>query len=103
MSLQERVIANLLDQVDELTPRAAPRPPTPSPGLQGGVTLTYFDGRGLAETPRYLLALAGVEHEDKRYPLAMVDGAYAKPEMEADAAAWSELEAATHSIIDAGT
>ena len=32
--------------------------------------LTYFNGRGLAETSRYLFALAGVEYEDFRYPPA---------------------------------
>lgn len=31
--------------------------------------LTYFDGRGLAETSRYLLALAGAKWEDHRLPI----------------------------------
>ena len=30
--------------------------------------LSYFNGRALAETSRYLFALAGVEYEDFRYP-----------------------------------
>jgi glutathione S-transferase len=31
--------------------------------------LTYFNGKGMAETSRILLAAAGVEYEDFRYPL----------------------------------
>ena len=33
------------------------------------VKLIYFDVRGVAERIRYLLAVAGVEYEDFRYPL----------------------------------
>ena len=33
--------------------------------------LSYFNGRALAETSRYLFALAGVEYEDFRYPAAV--------------------------------
>ena len=33
--------------------------------------LSYFNGRALAETSRYLFALAGVEYEDHRYPAAV--------------------------------
>jgi len=78
-ALSNRVIANLLDQAEAATPPAAP----PS-----SVKLSYFAGRGLAETSRYLLALAGVDYEDKRYPLTKGEaGGYEKPEMEADAAA----------------
>tara|TARA_B100000073_G_scaffold257447_1_gene217382 strand:+ start:3282 stop:3959 length:678 start_codon:yes stop_codon:yes gene_type:complete len=35
--------------------------------------LVYFNGRGLAETSRLLFAIAGVEYEDFRYPLKVVD------------------------------
>jgi glutathione S-transferase len=35
--------------------------------------LTYFNGRGLAETSRFLLAVAGVQYEDFRYPLTVLD------------------------------
>ena len=35
--------------------------------------LTYFNGRGLAETSRLLFAVAGVEYEDFRYPLTVLD------------------------------
>ena len=35
--------------------------------------LTYFNGRGLAETSRILLAISGEEYEDFRYPLEIID------------------------------
>lgn len=35
--------------------------------------LNYFNGRGLAETSRLLLAAADVEYEDFRYPLKVLD------------------------------
>lgn len=35
--------------------------------------LVYFNGRGLAETSRLLLALVGGEYEDFRYPLEIID------------------------------
>jgi glutathione S-transferase len=35
--------------------------------------LSYFNGRALAETSRYLFALAGVEYEDFRYPPTVND------------------------------
>jgi glutathione S-transferase len=35
--------------------------------------LTYFNGRGLAETSRVLFAIAGVEYEDFRYPIQVLD------------------------------
>lgn len=35
--------------------------------------LTYFNGRGLAETSRMLFAVAGVEYEDFRYPITVLD------------------------------
>lgn len=35
-----------------------------------GYKLSYFNGRALGETSRYLFALAGVEYEDFRYPPA---------------------------------
>lgn len=38
------------------------------------ITLSYFDGRGLAELPRTLLAVAGVDYTDKRYPLTLAEG-----------------------------
>lgn len=37
------------------------------------VELTYFDGRGLAETSRLLLTVAGVPFQDTRYPLKVLD------------------------------
>jgi len=57
------------------------------------LTLMYFDGRGLAELARQMLAVAGVDYEDKRYPLTVapgdgpVYGRIQKEEMEKDAAA----------------
>lgn len=53
----------------------------------------YFDGRGLAEVARQMLAVAGVEYTDKRYALTIRDGdgpvfsRIEKKEMEDDAAA----------------
>jgi len=35
--------------------------------------LNYFNGRGLAEVSRILLAVAGVQYEDFRYPLTVLD------------------------------
>tara|TARA_B100000902_G_scaffold394487_1_gene450943 strand:- start:355 stop:1044 length:690 start_codon:yes stop_codon:yes gene_type:complete len=35
--------------------------------------LTYFNGRGLAETSRILMAISGEEYEDFRYPLNIID------------------------------
>lgn len=37
--------------------------------------LVYFNGRGLAETSRLLLALNKVDYEDFRYPLKVIDWA----------------------------
>jgi len=37
--------------------------------------LVYFNGRGLAETSRLLLALNNVDYEDFRYPLKIIDWA----------------------------
>ena len=37
--------------------------------------LVYFNGRGLAETSRLLLALNNVDYEDYRYPLKVIDWA----------------------------
>ena len=31
-----------------------------------GIKLVYYDGRGRAETIRFVLAMAGKEYEDKR-------------------------------------
>lgn len=63
---------------------------TPDQGAAApaSITLEYFDGRGLAEVPRMLLALAGVTYEDKRWPIAKdADGKYVKDEYNAAAAA----------------
>lgn len=55
--------------------------------------LMYFDGRGLAEVARQMLAVAGVSFQDKRYPFTIRDGdgpvftRIEKKEMDADAAA----------------
>jgi glutathione S-transferase len=35
--------------------------------------LTYFNGRGLAETSRLIFSAAGVDFEDNRYPLTVLD------------------------------
>lgn len=35
--------------------------------------LVYFNGRGMAETSRLLFAAGGVEYEDFRYPLEIID------------------------------
>ena len=35
--------------------------------------LTYFNGRGLAETSRVLLAISGEQYEDFRYPITVLD------------------------------
>ena len=37
--------------------------------------LVYFNGRGLAETSRLILALNNVDYEDFRYPLKIIDWA----------------------------
>jgi len=37
--------------------------------------LTYFNGKGIAETSRILLAASGYEYEDHRYPLKINDWA----------------------------
>ena len=37
------------------------------------LTLIYFNGRGLAETSRILLALAQVDYVDQRYPFEIID------------------------------
>lgn len=56
------------------------------------LTLSYFDGRGLAETARQMLAVAGVDYTDKRYGLSLAEGEGSvfsriqKPEMDADQA-----------------
>ena len=42
--------------------------------------LTYFNGRGLAETSRLVFAAAGVDFEDNRYPLTVLDWATFKME-----------------------
>jgi glutathione S-transferase len=39
------------------------------------IKLVYFNGRGLAEISRMLLALENVEYEDFRYPLEIIDWA----------------------------
>ena len=52
--------------------------------------LVYFNGRGLAETSRILLAIAGAEYEDFRYPLEVRDWAthdFVKAEFDAELAA----------------
>lgn len=56
------------------------------------LTLMYFDGRGLAECARQMLAVAGVQYEDKRYPIGVtpgdgpVYGRIVRAEMDADSA-----------------
>ena len=42
--------------------------------------LVYFNGRGLAEISRILLAIGGEEYEDFRYPLKIID--WSKHQME---------------------
>lgn len=43
------------------------RAAAPAGAASGGYTLRYFDGRGVAETARFLFVLAGEPYEDKRY------------------------------------
>lgn len=45
--------------------------------------LTYFAGRGLAETSRMLLKAAGQQFEDYRYPLVINGDQYIRPEWDA--------------------
>jgi glutathione S-transferase len=52
--------------------------------------LTYFNAKGLAETSRLILAIAGITYEDFRYPIEVVDQEkhiYKRDEFEADKAA----------------
>jgi glutathione S-transferase len=52
--------------------------------------LTYFNGRGLAETSRVLLAISGQQYEDVRYPLNVIDWSIFKmerPEFDEDKSA----------------
>mmetsp|Transcript_14997 Transcript_14997/g.34711 ORF Transcript_14997/g.34711 Transcript_14997/m.34711 type:complete len:292 (-) Transcript_14997:227-1102(-) len=58
-------------------------------GLRGGVgegkpKITYFDARGVAETARIMLLTAGVEYDDDRYKVAMVDGVPSVPQFKED-------------------
>lgn len=48
--------------------------------------LAYFNGKGLAELSRTLLAATETPFEDFRYPFSIVEGKYIKPEFEADKA-----------------
>ena len=41
--------------------------------------LTYFNGKGIAETSRILLAASGYEYEDHRYPLKINDNIQTDP------------------------
>ena len=45
--------------------------------------LTYFNGRGLAETSRLVLAATGTPYEDARLPFALVNGVYVMDEFKA--------------------
>lgn len=45
--------------------------------------LVYFNGRGLAEVTRFLLAIGGEKYEDKRYPIDPANG-WKKEEFDAD-------------------
>jgi glutathione S-transferase len=44
--------------------------------------LIYFNGRGVIENARILLAIAGVQYEDYRYPIDIAT--YARPEFDED-------------------
>ena len=46
------------------------------------VKLIYFNGRGVIENARILLAIAGVQYEDYRYPIDMAT--YSRPEFDDD-------------------
>jgi len=63
----------------------------PTGPAEGKMSLRYFDIRGVAETARVLLAVAGEEYEDKRYPLSFgTFGDFStikRPEFDADVAA----------------
>jgi glutathione S-transferase len=60
--------------------------------------LSYFNGRGLAETSRMLFAVAGVEFEDFRYPLTVIDWSifkFQRDEFDADKTAgklWRSMD-----------
>jgi glutathione S-transferase len=66
-------------------------PETSAAGTAASLKLVYFNGTGLAELSRMLLSVAGVNYEDKRYPIGSVDNGkpfphnLVKAEMEADA------------------
>jgi len=67
--------------------------PAATKPMPSKLTLMYFDGRGLAEATRQLLALAGVDYTDKRYKFTIAEGdgpimsRISKPEMDKDQAA----------------
>lgn len=46
--------------------------------------LVYFNGKGLAETIRYIFAYLNIKYEDYRYPIEVIDGNYIKNEFEND-------------------
>lgn len=51
--------------------------------MSNSYRLTYFDGRGLAETSRYLLTLGGANWEDKRLSIVFKpDGPPERPEFD---------------------
>jgi glutathione S-transferase len=76
----QRLVTVLLDEIERLKMNGG-GVPSEKPKL------SYFAGRGLAEPCRTALVQAGVDFEDKRYTLAMVEGTPfpVKEEMQADA------------------
>jgi hypothetical protein len=62
---------------------------TKSSKKPSNLSLLYFEGRGLAEVSRTLLAVAGVDYNDKRYKFTVAEGEgsifsrISKPEMDA--------------------
>ena len=63
------------------------QPPAPRKVGPASLKLMYFDGRGLMELPRQLLATAGKfpgeDYEDFRYPIGMKDGKFSVEEFTA--------------------
>jgi hypothetical protein len=54
--------------------------------MSASYKLAYFNGKGLAEVSRLLLAATSTSYEDFRYPFQVIDGKYIKPEFDADKA-----------------
>lgn len=73
-SESDKVYLNIIQKRNNITPM--------SESVSSKPKLVYFNGRGLAETTRLLFAVAGVEYEDFRYPLKVIDFSIFKFERE---------------------